>query len=294
MNMLLLQLFINGLVAGSLYALVASGFSLIYSTNHFLHFAHGVVVTVGAYALYSFFSLFGLPFFISVLLAIVSSGLLGWLMYAGLYRPLKKRGSSGTVLLVASIGLLILIENIVLLLFGGDVQVIKYGETASVDVVGGVMITKLQIVIIVVSLVMLVALFLFTRWSKLGRTLRAVADNRELSEISGIDIGRIESLSFVIGSAIAGLAAVLIALEQNIEPMMGAPLFTRGFTGAIIGGATSLPGAVLGSYLLGLIENYGIWWLPSGYKDAIVFVLLFVFLLFRPTGIFGINKGAKR
>ena len=129
--------------------------------------------------------------------------------------------------------------------------------------------------------------------TKFGTVLRAVADNPELARISGINPDRVFAQSFMLGSAIAGVAAILVALEQNIEPIMGTNLIVKGFTGAIIGGATSVPGAVLGSYLLGLVENFGIWFLPSGWKDAIAFALLFVFLLWRPTGIMGIYKGPR-
>jgi len=120
-----------------------------------------------------------------------------------------------------------------------------------------------------------------------------VADNPNLSNIIGINAKRICYLSFIIGTALAGIAGILVALEQNIEPIMGTGLMIKGFTGAIIGGVTSVPGSVLGSYLLGLVENFGIWFLPSGYKDAIAFVLLFIFLLFKPTGILGLRGKYK-
>ena len=120
--------------------------------------------------------------------------------------------------------------------------------------------------------------------------MRAVADNKEMAEVVGISSERIYSLAFVVGSAIAGVAGILVGLEQNLEPMMGTNLMIKGFTGAIIGGIGSVPGAILGSFLLGFAENFGIWFLPSGYKDAIAFVILFIFLLFKPQGILGIRN----
>lgn len=291
--MIVFQLFINGLIAGSIYALVASGFSLIYATNRFVHFAHGATVTTGAYILLTLFSTIGLNFYIASLLTIILTGLLGWVMHTLLYQPLKKRKSSNAILLVASIGLMILLENLMLLFFGADVKTLNYLVVRKGIEFGGAVITPLQIVIIFTALVLLVALWVFVKFSKLGKTMRAVADNPELSGIVGINASKIQGYSFILGSAIAGVASILVALEQNIEPVMGTGLIIKGFTGAIIGGVTSLPGAVLGSYLLGLVENFGIWWLPSGYKDAIAFVLLFIFLLVRPTGILGINKGVK-
>lgn len=291
--MIAFQLLINGLIAGSIYALVASGFSLIYATNRFVHFAHGTTVTVSAYFLFALFSQLGIPFYVSAALTIVGAGALGWLMYVALYRPLKNRGSSNAILLVASIGLMILLENLMLLIFGADVKTLNFITVRKGIEIGGAVITPLQIVIIAVSVILLVSLWILTKRTKFGMTMRAVADHPELARISGINADKAAIQSFVLGSAIAGLAAILIALEQNIEPVMGTGLIIKGFTGAVIGGIGSLPGAILGSYILGLAENYGIWWLPSGYKDAIAFVLLFVFLLWRPTGILGLSKGAR-
>lgn len=123
--------------------------------------------------------------------------------------------------------------------------------------------------------------------------MRAVADNKEVAEILGISSENVYRWSFVLGSSIAGIAAVLISLEQNIEPTMGTGLVVKGLTGAVIGGIGSVPGAILGSFFLGLVENFGIWFLPSGYKDAIAFVLLFVFLLFKPQGFLGLKNNQK-
>jgi branched-chain amino acid transport system permease protein len=126
--------------------------------------------------------------------------------------------------------------------------------------------------------------------TKLGKAMRAVSDNKDVAEVLGISAEKIYSWSFIIGSIIAGIAGILVGLEQNLEPTMGTKLMIKGFTGAVIGGIDSVPGSILGSFLLGLAENFGIWFLPSGYKDAIAFIILFIFLLFRPQGILGIKK----
>jgi len=288
-----LQLLINGIIAGSIYALVASGFSLIYSTNRFLNLAHGTMVTVSAYFLYLLFSIWGVNFYLAGLLTVAFGAFIGWLSYVGFYKQLKRKKASNAVLLIASIGLLILLENLMLMIFGADVKSLGFLEIRKGYEIWGAIITGLQIVIVVSVFILLLLVFLFVRYSKLGKTMRAVADNPSLANILGINSDKISQYSFAIGSGIAGFAAILIALEQNIEPVMGMTLIIKGFTGAIIGGVTSLPGAILGSYLLGLVENFGIWYLPSGYKDAIAFVLLFVFLVFRPNGILGIKKGVK-
>jgi len=291
--MIVVQLLINGIIAGSIYALVAVGFSLIYATNRFVHFAHGAFVTVSAYLIYTFFTLWGLNFYFSALLTIIVAGFLGWLVYKLVYMPLKKRKASNAVLLVASVGILILLENLMLLIFGADVKSVGFIQIRKgIEVLGGI-ITPLQIVIVVLVIILLLILWFFMKKSRLGKTMRAVADNPNLANIIGINAKRVCYLSFIIGTALAGIAGILVALEQNIEPIMGTGLMIKGFTGAIIGGVTSVPGSILGSYLLGLVENFGIWFLPSGYKDAIAFVLLFLFLLFKPTGILGLRGKYK-
>lgn len=289
-----IQLLINGLIAGAIYALVSSGFSLIYSTNKFVHFAHGSAIAFSAYMLYFFFAILGLNFGFSVILAIIFASLLGLAMNYFIYRELRKRKASGVILLIASFGLLILIESLILIFFGADVKTIDYIKVAKGLEIFGAIITPLQIFIIIVSIILLIGLFFFMKKSKIGKAMRAVSDNKDVAEIVGISAERIYNWSFVIGSAIAGIAGILVALEQNLDPTMGTGLVIKGFTAAIIGGIGSVPGAILGAFLLGLVENFGIWFLPSGYKDAIAFVLLFIFLLFRPNGILGKKKEGDR
>lgn len=284
--MILMQLLINSLIIGSIYALVSAGFSLIYSTNKFMHFAHGVMVTVSAYILFLLFNILKFEFWAACILTIIFAGLLGFLSYRGLYLPLQNRKSSNVILLIASVGMLILFENIILLIFGADIKTIGYVSVSKGISVAGGIITPLQIIIILVSLILFALLWLFMNKTRLGRNMRAVSDNKELSAIIGIDYRRIADLSFIIGSMLAGVAGILIGLEQNLEPTMGLNLIIKGFTGAIIGSIASVPGSIIGSYILGIAENFGIWWLPSEYKDAISFVLLFIFLLFKPKGLF--------
>ena len=287
---LFLQLLINGLIAGSIYSLVAAGFSLIYSVNKFVHFAHGCTIAVSAYTLYFLFSALKIDFYLSVILAVIFGGLFGLFMLKSVYEPLSNKKASGLILLTASVALLILFESIILLIFGADVKTINFIKVEKGMEFFGAIITPLQVVIIVSALVLLLALYLFMKKTKLGKAMRAVADNKDVAEIMGISSKKIFAWSFVIGSLIAGFGGVLVGLEQNLEPTMGTNLMIKGFTGAIVGGVGSVPGAVLGSFLLGLAENFGIWYLPSGYKDAIAFVILFIFLLFKPEGILGIKK----
>jgi branched-chain amino acid transport system permease protein len=284
------QLLINGLIAGAIYALVAAGFSLIYSVCKFVHFAHGAVIAVSAYFLYFLFSMLGLNFVFSVILSIIFTSFLGFLINQFVYKQLRKRKASNVILLIASVALLIFFESLILLLFGADVKTIGYIKISKGIEIFKAIITPLQIVIIIVSIILLFSLFIFMKKTKIGKAMRAVSDNKDVAEIVGISSEKIYNWSFIIGSAIAGIAGILVGLEQNLEPTMGTNLMIKGFTAAIIGGIDSVPGAILGAFLLGFAENFGIWFLPSGYKDAIAFIILFIFLLFRPQGILGIKK----
>lgn len=285
-----IQLLINGLIAGAIYSLVASGFSLIYSINKFIHFAHGAVIAFSAYVLYFIFSVLGLNFGVAAVLTIILAALLGYGIERLIYRQLRKKKTSSLILLIASVGILTLLESLILLFFGADVKVIGLLKNSGGFSIFGAVITPLQMLIVILSPLLLVSLFLFMKKTKLGKAMRAVSDNKDVAEIIGISSENIYSWSFIIGSAIAGVAAILIGLEQNLEPGMGASLMIKGFAAAVIGGTGSVHGAVLGAYLLGIVENFGVWYLPSGYKDAIAFVLLLLFLLLRPQGILGIKR----
>lgn len=288
---LLLQLTINGLIAGSIYALVASGFSLIYGTNKFMHFAHGVAVVVAGYIMYSIFSSTGVSVYLTFIPTIILTAFFGLLIYLLVYSPLQSRKASNVILLIASIALLLLFQNLIQLIFGAEVKSFDFPTQTLTFLESS--ITYLQISIISVSILVFFSLFFFMKRTKLGRDMRALSDNRELASVVGIKHKEVAGYSFLLGSALAGIAGILIALEQNLTPTMGTSLIIKGFTGAVIGGITSVPAAVLGSYLLGLAENYGIAFIPSGFKDAIAFTLLFLFLLFKSNGLFGIDRRIK-
>ncbi|MAF34749.1 branched-chain amino acid ABC transporter permease [Candidatus Woesearchaeota archaeon] len=278
------QLIMNGLIIGSIYALVATGFSLIYNVTKFVHFAHGSVVAFAAYIFYLLIKLgLGLP--LSILLTIIISSIFGAAIDWAVYRQLRKRKASAAVLLIASIGLMILLNSAILAVAGADVKSIPINNPVF-DVMGA-RITQLQVIIIAMVFVLLVGLYFFMKHTKLGKAMRATADNNAVAQTVGINPQRMYTYVFMIGSALAGVAGILVGLEQNLFPEMGTSMIIKGFTGAVIGGMSSVPGSVAGSLFVGLVENIGIWWLPSGYKDAIAFGLLFIFLLFRPKGLFG-------
>ena len=185
--MILAQLIANSIIIGSIYALVAAGFSLIYSTNKFMHFAHGVMVALAGYILFLVFSILHINFYVSCVLTIILSAFIGWLSYRIIYEPLQRRKSSNVILLIASLGMLILVENTIMISFGPDIKTIdQFSIGKGMDILGAI-ITPVQIAIIIITLALLAVLFWFMYKTRLGRNMRAVADNKELTSIIGIN-----------------------------------------------------------------------------------------------------------
>ena len=193
-------------------------------------------------------------------------------------------------MLIAGLAILVLVESFIQIFFGSDYKSIRFINTnIGHDFLGGY-ITNLQLFIVIISLLLFIILFGLIKYTKLGKAFRAVSDNRSLAEIVGISAENIYSYVFLIASFMAGIAGVLIGLEQGIYPLLGSKYIIAGFTAAIIGGIGSIYGAILGSLILGLFENIGVSLLPSLYKEFIVFIFLLFFLLFRPQGLLGIKK----
>ncbi len=281
------QLILNGIIAGSIYALIAIGFTVIYRTVKFFHFAHGVVYTAGAYLAYTFFIVLNIHFVISLVLAVSLVSGLGVLIDRIVYRPLRKQNASNLIFLLASFGVFIFLQNFIQMIYGAQILTIRTGPVKEGHHFLGAVITDIQIIILVVAVVLLVLLWVFIQRTKLGKAMRAVSDDPIASSVVGINSERITIAAFAIGSALAGIAGILISFETNLEPTMGFSALLKGIIASIVGGIGSIPGAVLGAYFLGIVENLGIWHISAGWKDAIAFFVLIVFLLFRPSGMLG-------
>jgi len=288
------QLIVNGIIAGSLYALIALGFTVIYGTVRFFHFAHGVVFAVSAYMAWCCVSYLNLPLIIAGLIAVLGGGILGLLMNLFIYRSLRKRKAPNLILLLASFGLFLLLQNALQLGFGSDIKAIRIGSVNEGYRILGASITGTQIIIIIASVLLAGVVLLFMRKTRFGKAIRAVADDSVAASIVGVNSERTIAVAFFLGSALAGAAGVLVALETNIQPTMGLNAAIKGIIAALIGGMGSIPGALVGGLFLGLAENLGIWSISAGWKDAISFSILVLFLLFRPSGMFGSrSKGRK-
>ena len=289
-----MQFILNGIIAGSMYSLVAVGFALIYQTGRFFHFAHGVVYATGAYLAYTLVISLDINPVASFFLSLALAGGVGVGVDRFVYKPLRKQKAPNLVFLIASFGIFIFIQNLLQLIYGAQILTMRTGSVKEGHHFLGAVITDIQILILVVSAALCLGLWLFVKRTKLGKAMRAVADDRIAASVVGINPERIILAAFAIGSALAGAAGILISLETDIKPTMGMNAILKGIIASIIGGIGSIPGAMFGGLFLGIAENLGIWKISAGWKDCIAFVILIVFLLFRPGGIMGVKSEGER
>lgn len=288
------QLILNGIIAGGIYALTALGFAIIYQAVRFFHFAHGIIYTIGAYLAYSFLIFFGINPYYSIFFAALLTGTIGIIINRLVYFPLRKQKAPSLVLLIASFGVFIFIQNLIQLIYGAQMLSLKTGIVKEGYQILGAAITDTQILILVVSCLLSVLFWLFIQKTKIGKAMRAVSDDPIAASVVGINPEKTIMFSFAIGSALAGVAGILISLETNIEPTMGMSAIFKGIIASIIGGVGSIPGAMFGGFFLGIAENLGIWKIQAGWKDSIAFAILIIFLLVRPGGIFGIKSEKEK
>jgi len=295
----LIQTIINGLTTGLLYALIALGYSMVYGVLKLLNFAHGDLYMVGAYIGYFVIQWFGGPTSLSIpvpllvlimfVLAAGGAGLLGVLIERFAYRPL--RDAPRIAPLITALGVSFILENSVLLLFGGLTK--SYSTPSFIKFstgihIGDVNIDAVQITILVGSLLMMYGLMVLVDRTTLGKSMRAVASDREAAEMLGINVDRTIAFTFFIGSALAGVAGVMSGLAFNeISNTIGFLAGLKAFTAAVVGGIGSIPGAMIGGLFIGMCESFASSYISSQYTDLIVFGILIATMLIRPTGIFG-------
>lgn len=280
------QLVLNSIIAGAIYTLIALGFNLIYGATKFFNLGHGVLAAVGGYAVFYFAKTLGWNLYLAVVIAIILVGLIGFLSEKFIYSPLRKRKASNMVLLVASLGAFTALQAIIAILFSSQFQTLSQsaGTQKIYEIFGGV-ITQTQLIILISGIAIMIGLALLLKFTIFGKAIKAISDDEEVAKIIGINTNKIIGYVFFIGSAIAGLAGILVGFDTGIEPTMGLSLLLKGVIASIIGGVGNLYGGVLGAFLLGFVENFGIWKISGEWKDTIAFALLILFLIFRPTGI---------
>jgi branched-chain amino acid transport system permease protein len=284
------QLLVNGLIAGGTYALAAVGYSMVYGALKFINFAHGSVAMVGAYiALTLVASGLHIPLLPAAILAMVLTGVLGVIIERVAYRPL--RNAPKLAPLTTAIAVSFVLDASVMILAGSDIKTFNLPAQRGLEF-GGVFITPVQGIIILTSLVMMIFLYFLLFRTKLGKGIRAVADDVSLAEVSGVSADHIISAVFFIGSALAAAGGILIGLDTNLQPTMGFIITVKAFAAVVLGGLGNVPGAIVGGFLIGLAENLGVWWIPSVWKDTIAYAVLIVMLFYRPAGLFSKKEDA--
>ena len=287
-----IQQLINGISLGSIYALIALGYTMVYGIIKLINFAHGDIYMVGAYIGFFATTVLGVSFVPALLIAMVGAGLAGMLIEYLAYRPL--RFAPKISVLITAIGVSLLLE------YGGMLVVSPQPRTfpavfpTETYNLAGIIINNQQVVILVVSLLLMVLLTYVVQYTKMGKAMRAVSFDTEAAQLMGIDSGRIISFTFGIGSALAAAAGVLVGVYYNsIDPLMGIMPGLKAFVAAVLGGIGILPGAMLGGLILGVVEALVSGFISSTFRDAAAFAILILILLFKPSGLLGKNTREK-
>ncbi|MBW2056037.1 MAG: branched-chain amino acid ABC transporter permease [Deltaproteobacteria bacterium] len=285
------QQVLNGTVLGSMYALLALGMTVIYGILRLINFAHGAVITIGAFCFYVLFVSLHLPFLAAIALVVIFGGITGILLDLVAYR--KIRGGPEVALLITSLGFYIFIENLVKMLASPQPYAFRPPPFLSQvnQTAGGVTFLTIDIFILLVSVGIMVFFALFVKKTKVGIAMRAIAESGETARLVGIDINRVIGLAFVLASAIAAITGFMWGGKYGqISYAMGFMAGVKAFVAVVIGGIGSIPGAMVGGYVLGIAETFSVALLPPGYaeyRDGIVFAILILVLLLKPSGIMG-------
>ena len=279
---------INGLSLGSVYALIALGYTMVYGIAKMLNFAHGDVIMLGAYLVFMCTSNAGLPAVVSIVIAIVCCTAIGIIIEKIAYKPLRR--ATNLAVLITAIGVSYFLQNIALLIFGSNpVSFTSVVKWSGLSLAGGQLkITGSAIVTIITCLIIMFALMWFVKNTKPGQAMRAVSEDKDAAILMGINVNATISLTFAIGSGLAAIAgALLCSAYPTLNPYTGSMPGIKAFTAAVFGGIGSIPGALIGGLLLGVIEILAKAYISSQLADAIVFAVLIIVLLVKPTGILG-------
>lgn len=284
----ILQYCINGISIGSIYAIIALGYTMVYGIAKMLNFAHGDIIMVGAYICYCVTNYLGMPPILGILASMAVCTLLGIVIEGLAYKPL--RGTPSLAVLITAIGVSYFLQNAAQLIWGSNPKSFTsvVSSIKPFHLFGSLTITGEVLVTVVVSVVIMLALTWFTSSTRIGKSMRAVSEDRDAAQLMGINVNRTISITFAIGSALAAVAGVLMCSSIPVlQPTTGSMPGIRAFTAAVLGGIGSIPGAMLGGVLLGIIETFAKAFLSTQFSDAIVFGVLIVILLVKPAGLLG-------
>ena len=281
-----LYFLINGISLGSIYAIIALGYTMVYGISKMLNFAHGDVIMVGAYICFFALTRFNLPPLVAVAAAMLVCMVLGMTIEKLAYKPLRQ--ATSLAVLITAIGVSYLLQNLALLLFSPNVKVFPSIVGNGKISMGDIVVSHVTIVTIIVCIVIMVGMTLFTGRTKIGKAMRACSEDKAAAQLMGINVDATISVTFIIGSGLAAIAGVLLcSTYPTLVPTTGSMPGIKAFTAAVFGGIGSIPGAMLGGILLGVIEILGKAYISQELSDAIVFAVLIIVLIFKPTGLLG-------
>ena len=288
----ILQQLANGLILGSVYALLALGYTMVYGIIKLINFAHGDIYMIGAFMGYYLINTLHLNFFVALILSMVGTAILGVVIEFLAYRPL--RNTTRIAALITAIGVSFLLEYGMVFFVGANTRSFPQVIETVRYTIGPVSISNIQLMILGISILLMVGLQFIVQKTKMGKAMRAVSVDSDAAQLMGINVNRTISFTFALGSALAGAAGVLIALYYNsLEPLMGMTPGIKSFVAAVLGGIGIIPGAALGGFVIGLLETFATAVGLSDFRDAIVYAILIIILLVRPAGILGKNVKEK-
>ncbi len=283
-----IQLTVNGIALGSIYALTAIGYSMVYSVLELVNFTHGTIYMVGAYLFYVFSVMLGIPGIPAFILAILATGLIGILYERLTLKPLRDRKLPKFAMLICTIGTSITLQNIFFLLLGSETRMYPTLFEGDYIEVLGTNLSIIQIVIVGAAAVLLFGFTMFINKSKVGMAMRSTAQNAEASELMGISVDRIVSLTFFIGSVLAAVSGILGCMSfRSVDVSVGVSVGTKTFAATVLGGIGEFSGAVLGGLIIGITEMYTAGYIGSNYRNMTAFIILIFILLVRPNGLLG-------
>lgn len=289
-----LQQLINGLTLGSTYALVAIGYSLIFSVLELINFANGAMYMLGGYVTLMVYLALKGHFLISFFISILVVGFVGFSIDRFSLQPLRKKKSPRMAALISTIGIGTIIENSIMLFFGSETKSFPNKFDFGKFEIGNAIVSWTQVIILITSIFLMVVVCLVVYKTKIGKAMRATAQNVDASRLMGIDVEKVISITFIISAFLATIAGTLVSMYyQNVDINMGFQVGMKTFAAAVLGGVGVLHGAMFGGITIGILESLGASYISSGYRDAIAFAIMILVLLFKPSGLFGKNQTTK-
>lgn len=294
---LFLQQLVNGITLGGVYALIAVGYTMVYGVIQLINFAHGEIYMLGAFLAYTLVAVLGMPFFPAFVLTLMICALLGVILDFVAYRPLRK--APRLAALITAIGMSIFLQNMAMLIWGSQIKsyprdMLPAFFSEAAITFGDVTLSWLQLCILSITLLSMIILHVTIHKTRIGMAMRAISQDKTAAALMGIGVNRVISFTFAIGSAMGGMAGILVGLYYNaIFPTMGYVAGIKAFAAAVLGGIGSVPGAMLGGGVLGIAEVMGAGYISSEYRDGISYAVMIAVILFKPSGLIGKQTGEK-